>query len=324
MPVIRFASDRDLDRLADVEDDADRLLVEHLRPDEWDRAANGRARAERPGFLLVAAETDDGEPVGFAHVLEEDGAHLEQLAVRRSHGRLGIGTALVRAAAAEAARRGHSRVTLRTYADVPWNAPFYARLGFVESEPDTAYLRDLAETEGRIGLDRWGRRLQMTATVNPPLRVRAIHADDESRWLELYAGYRAFYRLQEDAQAVATTWSWVRDGRHGLRGLVAVDETDRPVALANLRVFARPSTATLGLYLDDLFTATEARGSGAATALLRAAATIAAKEGASVVRWITASDNATARAVYDRVATATPWVTYDLAPAPGDDVRDPR
>ena len=163
-----------------------------------------------------------------------------------------------------------------------------------------------------------------TAEHPASIRVRPVRPDDEPRWLELYAGYRAFYRLQEDAEAVATTWSWVRDGRHGLRGLVAVDAADRPVALANLRVFARPSTATLGLYLDDLFTAAEARGSGAATALLRAVAAIAAEEGASVVRWITASDNATARAVYDRVATATPWVTYDLAPASGDDVRDPR
>ena len=324
MPVIRAATADDLDLLADIEDDADRQLVDRLRPVEWEPAASGRARAARPGFVLVAALRLRGDAVGFVHVLEEDGAHLEQLAVRRSHGRRGIGSALVHAAIAEAARRGHGRVTLRTYADVPWNAPFYSALGFVESEPDSRFLRGLAATEHRVGLDRWGRRVQMSATIPPSVRIRPVRPDDEARWLELYAGYRAFYRLQEDAEAVATTWSWVRDGRHGLRGLVAVDAADRPVALANLRVFARPSTATLGLYLDDLFTAAEARGSGAATALLHAAAAIAAEEGASVVRWITASDNATARAVYDRVATATPWVTYDLAPAPGDDVRDPR
>ncbi|MGT2426948.1 GNAT family N-acetyltransferase [Amnibacterium kyonggiense] len=324
MPVIRPATDHDLDRLAAIEDDADRLLVDRLRPDGWAPAAGGRARAAGSGFVLVVAESADDEPVGFAHVLEDDGAHLEQLAVRRTHGRRGLGTALVRAALVEAARRGHRRVTLRTYSDVPWNAPFYARLGFVESEPDTAFLRGVAETERRIGLERWGRRVQMTVLVAPPLAVRAVRADDGPRWRELYAGYRAFYRLQEDAAAVATTWSWVRDGLHGLRGLVAVDEHDRPVALADLRVFARPSSATFGLYLDDLFTALEARGRGAAGALLRAAAAIAAEEGASVVRWITASDNATARAVYDRVASATSWVTYDLAPAPGDAVRDPR
>ena len=69
----------------------------------------------------------------------------------------------------ETARRGHGHLTLRTYAAVPWNAPFYATLGFVESEPDTDALRELVALEERLGLDRWGRRIQMTA---PTPRVR--------------------------------------------------------------------------------------------------------------------------------------------------------
>ena len=141
-----------------------------------------------------------------------------------------------------------------------------------------------------------------------------VQPGDESVWAELYSGYRAFYRLPDDARAVATTWQWVRDGEHGLVGLVAVDDADRPVALANLRWFARPSSATMGLYLDDLFTSPEARGTGAASALLQDAAHRAGAGGGSVVRWITAADNSTARSVYDAHAVATPWVTYDMKP----------
>jgi len=141
-----------------------------------------------------------------------------------------------------------------------------------------------------------------------------VEPRDQVAWLDLYAGYRAFYRLPEDANAVATTWQWVRDGEHGLVGLVAVDDNDRPIALANLRWFARPSSATMGLYLDDLFTAPEARGGGAASALLERAAARASEGGGSVVRWITAADNATARSVYDSHAVATRWVTYDMKP----------
>lgn len=147
------------------------------------------------------------------------------------------------------------------------------------------------------------------------LTVRMVEPGDESVWADLYAGYRAFYRLPDDAEAVATTWRWVRDGEHGLVGLVAVDDDDVPLALANLRWFARPSSATMGLYLDDLFTAPEARGRGAASALLTHAAEHAGKSGGSVVRWITAADNATARSVYDSHAIATPWVTYDMKPS---------
>ena len=144
--------------------------------------------------------------------------------------------------------------------------------------------------------------------------VRMVEPGDESSWVELYSGYRAFYRLPDDPGAVATTWRWVRDGEHGLVGLVGVNDTNRAVALANLRWFARPSSATMGLYLDDLFTAPKARGRGAARALLQDAADRAGAGGGSVVRWITAADNSTARSLYDTCAVATPWVTYDMKP----------
>lgn len=145
--------------------------------------------------------------------------------------------------------------------------------------------------------------------------VRGVETRDAAEWMSLYAGYRAFYRLPDDPASVATTWRWVSGGEHGLVGIVAVDDGDRPIALANLRWFARPSSATRGLYLDDLFTAEHARGRGAATALLAHAAALAGDGDASVVRWITASDNAAARALYDTHATATPWVTYDMRPS---------
>ena len=116
--------------------------------------------------MLVAAETAGGDAVGFVHVIERDGhAHLEQLSVPPEHGRRGYGRALVRAALSEAAARGHERMTLRTYADVPWNGPFYASCGFIESEPDSVFLLGLPAVEARLGLARHGRRIQMTARL---------------------------------------------------------------------------------------------------------------------------------------------------------------
>jgi GNAT superfamily N-acetyltransferase len=161
---IRLAAARDLDALQGIEDRADRILVELLRPAEWWPAPTGAERAAEPGFLLVAedAEVGDGTLVGFAHVLEVDGlAHLEQVAVPPEHGRRGHGGTLVEATAEEAGRRGHTRITLRTFADVPWNAPAYSRAGFVQEPPVTPFHLRLAETEARLGLDRLGRRIQM-------------------------------------------------------------------------------------------------------------------------------------------------------------------
>ncbi|RII94048.1 GNAT family N-acetyltransferase [Clavibacter californiensis] len=163
---IRLAAARDLEALQRIEDDADRLLVDLLGPEDWPPAPTGASRAAEPGFLLVAEDpdADDGSAglVGFAHVLEVDGlAHLEQVSVPSEHGRRGHGRALVEAAAGEARRRGHRRITLRTFADVPWNAPSYARMGFAEEQPATPFHRALVATEARLGLDRLGRRIQM-------------------------------------------------------------------------------------------------------------------------------------------------------------------
>lgn len=144
--------------------------------------------------------------------------------------------------------------------------------------------------------------------------TRAVTRTDHAQWSRLYRGYRDFYRQAEDQQAIDTVWSWLLDSEHETRGLVA-ERDGALVALAHFRTFARPLSASHGLFLDDLFTAPEARGSGAATMLLDHLSTIARDEGATVVRWITAEDNATARRLYDQQASVTPWVTYDLAPA---------
>ena len=159
MPDIRPARREDLDALTAIEREGDQEFVALFGPLDW-QPTPGVERIATPGFLLVA-----GEPVvGFAHVLELEGiAHLEQLAVRPAMHRQGIGTALVRAAMAEAARREYDEISLCTYADVPWNGPFYAGLGFAEVTELGELHRRMREHEQEIGLDRHGRRVVMTA-----------------------------------------------------------------------------------------------------------------------------------------------------------------
>ncbi|UIN29207.1 GNAT family N-acetyltransferase [Microbacterium binotii] len=162
MPVqIRPAVAADLPHLERVENEADALLVELLEPDQWHPAPTDAERLADGGMILVAVE-EDGSVVGFVHVLEFDGgAHLEQVSVLPAFGGRGIGRALVEAAKVAARDAGYDRLTLRTFADVPWNAPFYASAGFAIEEPDDDFHRMLVETEERLGLDRFGPRVQM-------------------------------------------------------------------------------------------------------------------------------------------------------------------
>ncbi|HTT93911.1 MAG TPA: GNAT family N-acetyltransferase [Solirubrobacterales bacterium] len=88
----------------------------------------------------------------------------------------------------------------------------------------------------------------------------------------------------------------------------------RPMGLAHVRPMPSPLRGTTTGFLDDLFIAPAARGTGAFECLVAAIRDLAVAEGWPQVRWITAADNARARAAYDRVATKTDWVTYQLDP----------
>ncbi|WP_395680162.1 GNAT family N-acetyltransferase [Inquilinus sp.] len=105
------------------------------------------------GRLLVTADAED-RPVAFALFGEIDGTlHVEELDVHPDHARRGLGAALIERLAAIARERGLPELTLSTFRDVPWNAPYYARLGF-EPMPDAALgpglaaLRDMIAAKG--------------------------------------------------------------------------------------------------------------------------------------------------------------------------------
>ena len=126
------ARPRDLARIPAIELAAATLLRGHA-PDSVLTEVTGIRQlraAQRDGRLWVALA--DRLPVGFAHVelREPDSVHLEELDVHPLHGRRGLGTRLVQAAFKWAGQHGYRSVTLTTFRDVPWNGPYYARLGF--------------------------------------------------------------------------------------------------------------------------------------------------------------------------------------------------
>jgi GNAT superfamily N-acetyltransferase len=100
-------------------------------------------------------------PIGFVQVDEVDGlAHIAQLGVVPRWMRQGIGTALLERACEWAKAHDYPAVTLITYAEVPWNGPYYAARGFAEIEP-TPGLAALREHEAELGLDDLGPRIVM-------------------------------------------------------------------------------------------------------------------------------------------------------------------
>ena len=156
VPEVRRALPRDLEDLPDIDRRAESLFrVAGMNlpdlPFPLDALHESRA-------VFVAGTP----PVGFVQVDEVDGnAHVQELAVLPSHMRQGLGSSLLDAACQWARENGYSAITLTTYAEVAWNAPFYEARGFVELTELTPELVEIRDWERDVGLDAIGRRIAM-------------------------------------------------------------------------------------------------------------------------------------------------------------------
>jgi GNAT superfamily N-acetyltransferase len=95
----------------------------------------------------------DPHPVAWVAVEVVDGAaHVEQLSVHPDHARRGIGAALLDQVERWAATRGLTALTLTTFRDIPWNGPYYRRLGFHEVTDPSPGLTAIIAAEAARGL----------------------------------------------------------------------------------------------------------------------------------------------------------------------------
>ncbi|MFF7359288.1 GNAT family N-acetyltransferase [Streptomyces sp. NPDC008125] len=199
---IRSARRSDLRRLQDIERAAGepfRALGMADVADDEPPALELLESYRAAGRCWVAARPHgpaDERPVGYLIADPVDGAaHIEQVSVDPSAARLGIGRALIDHVAVWAEGQGLTALTLTTFSDVPWNAPYYARIGFTVLREDqlTEGLRRIRAEEVGNGLDRrprvcmrrepariaLPRPVTLTTVAPPPSRgpVRAPRAD---------------------------------------------------------------------------------------------------------------------------------------------------
>jgi predicted N-acetyltransferase YhbS len=158
---IRPAVTADLPLLQDLERAAGECFRDVGMPeiaDDEPLSIDELARYQRMDLAWVATEAD--RPV--AYLLAEpvdDALHIEQVSVHPDWAHRRIGRALIEHAAARAAADGLDSLTLTTFTEVAWNAPYYARCGFTPIAPGglTPGLRKIREAEAAHGLDRWPR-----------------------------------------------------------------------------------------------------------------------------------------------------------------------
>ncbi|UQA92396.1 GNAT family N-acetyltransferase [Streptomyces halobius] len=125
-------------------------------------------RSDAHGRDDAPASSVDGPPVGYLLWEPVDGCtHIEQVSVRPDHAHRGIGRALIDRAMLDSRA---AALTLTTFAEVPWNAPYYTRIGF-RVLPDSELnpgLRAIRAREAELGLDRWPRVSMRRSAVGDP------------------------------------------------------------------------------------------------------------------------------------------------------------
>ena len=133
LPRIRRATDAELPLLQEIERTAGEQFagvgLASVADDTPPTVAELRSRLAA-GLIWVAFD-EDGAPVAYLTAEPVDDAlHIDQVSVQPDHARRGIGRQLIEHAAGWARDHGYPALTLTTFRDVIWNAPYYERLGF--------------------------------------------------------------------------------------------------------------------------------------------------------------------------------------------------
>lgn len=148
-------------------------------------------------------------------------------------------------------------------------------------------------------------------TTSPPsLTLRELRATDRPQWAELWRDYLAFYETALPEPAYTRAFERMLSGADGeFHGIVA-EHGGALIGLAHALLHRHGWREEPVCYLQDLYVAPAARGTGAGRALIEAVYTYADDQGAADVYWLTQDFNHTARALYDSVAGLTPFIKY--------------
>lgn len=141
--------------------------------------------------------------------------------------------------------------------------------------------------------------------------IRRLGAGDRIPWERLFRAYIDFYRAKVADDVIELTWHRLIAGPpDGFLGLVAVDDTGRPIGIAHVLFHASTWSPTTYCYLEDLFVDPAARGAGIGRALIEKVYQAADERGSTRTYWMTQETNHGARALYDTVATRTSFIQY--------------
>ncbi|MBK8456445.1 MAG: GNAT family N-acetyltransferase [Phyllobacteriaceae bacterium] len=146
--------------------------------------------------------------------------------------------------------------------------------------------------------------------------IRPVTAGDEAEWRRLWTDYLAFYKTTKPEAVFSATFARILAGNANAagaeyepRGLIAAID-GRAVGIVNYLFQRTCWLVELQCYLQDLYADPAVRGTGLGRALIEAVYARADAAGSPSVYWMTQDFNETARRLYDRIGTKTPFIKY--------------
>ena len=140
--------------------------------------------------------------------------------------------------------------------------------------------------------------------------IRPIAKSDFKSWNEMYSEYIEGI----DQETLNKLWSWLMDSSHDVKGLTVENNLGETIGFIHYRPIYVPFIADIGGYVDDLFVTPASRRNGVAKQLIEAVIKLGKEKNWQGIRWITDESNVAAKCFYDKIATRTSWITFDIAP----------
>lgn len=140
--------------------------------------------------------------------------------------------------------------------------------------------------------------------------VRRAEARDQGRWRELWDGYTRFYEREPCEATTDRTWNGIMDPASPVKAIVAVNDQDDVVGIANYVVHESTSALAPVCYLQDLFVDSSRRGGGAGRLLIKWLIKEMAVRGWSRLYWHTKENNYRARGLYDQFTPHSGFIRY--------------
>lgn len=145
---------------------------------------------------------------------------------------------------------------------------------------------------------------------NKMVEIKPLEEKDFDSWLELWKAYQIFYKADIPLATTKLTWQRFFDPTEKMYAIGAFDKNGKLVGIVHAIFHRSCWLPDFSCYLQDLYVDSSQRGAGTGEKLIEAVATLARKQNAGKLYWMTQEDNLVARGLYEKIAEKSGFIQY--------------